>query len=222
MKNRIMKSFCGVVILLVGCGVMNKESEYNAILTQAIEQERINLRFPHVSDIQGFISLDNGTLIDKRLFEAWTVHNPREMHFNEDDLWLIFDLIIRHFDYINAGDEDGLRSTMEGMDGSDGNHFHPLIWAFMEEQKGSSLFVERIILSSFGFAIRVIISNDRGDEFHVWPLIDGSESWRIIRYFNHITLRKDWWPIEYIDLWAYIITMHIESWEHIRPRLQGD
>ena len=199
-----------------------------------IENSRINLRFPHVSDVQEFLTLDNGTLVDKRLLEAWTEGDDRGLHFNEDDLWFIFDLIIRHFGYINDGDEDMLFSTMMGQDVPDSNVFHPLIVIFMAEQKGTSLFVERIELSSVGSAIRVIVSNSKGDEFHIWPLLNrdmpGNYSWRINRYINHIG--EEYWTryhphlIEYnkpffadiepwkINLNAFWATGNYDIWEY--------
>jgi len=75
-----------------------------------IEPLRIEERFPHVSHFEEYIILDNGTLVDARLFEAWTVQNDVEQNFSEEDLWFIFDLIIMHIKYMNDGDEYGLLS----------------------------------------------------------------------------------------------------------------
>jgi len=120
------------------------------------------------------------------------------LSYDDEDLWLIFDLIIRHFKYMEIGNEELLFSTMFTMDGSDANHFHPAILNLMDAHRGTSLFVERILLSSAGFFIRVVLSNAQGEEFHVWPLLQSiitvyapgyqSEKWIITRYFNHVCI----------------------------------
>ena len=160
--------------------------------TDDTEEERIRIRFPYVADIARYIALDNGTLVDKRLFPVL----ESEFSRSESDIWLMFELIIRHFKYMDKGDEDMLFSTMLTMDGSDMNYFHPAIFNLMDRHRGTSLFVERITLSSAGFFIRVVISNAQGEEFHVWPLVQPiitvyapgyeSETWLISRYFNHV------------------------------------
>ena len=177
-----------------------------------IEQLKIEERFPHVSHLEEFIILDNYTLVDTRLFEAWTVQNDFEQNFSEEDLWCIFDLIITHIKYMNDGDKCGLLSTMLGQDGSDANHFHPHIFAFMNEHKNSELFVERILLSSVGSGIRVVVSNIQGEEFHIWPLLNthweiNASTWRINRYFNNLS--KEHWVREHNHLLEYIMPFHV-------------
>ena len=187
-----------------------------------IEQQRIMLRYPHVSYEQNFITLDNGTLVDTRLFEAWTVHNPRERNFQKEDLEYIFELIIKHVYAINAGsriidvhtanegDELLMHSTTIAQDGSDSNRFHPAIDDFVEKHKNTSLFVERIVLSSAGFGIRVIVSNYAGEEFHIWPLLyeHYPYSWRVNRYFNHVG--EQYWVPEHEHLWKYVEPFHVD------------
>ena len=209
----------GMILILPDC----------IILPDYIEQLRIEERFPHVSHLGEFIILDNGTLVDARLFEAWTAHSDFEQNFNEEDLWFIFDLIIMHIKYMNDGDEYGLLfSTMMGQDASDSNHFHPQIFAFMNEHKNSGLFVERILLSSAGSGIRIVVSNIQGEEFHIWPLINTNTywefikeinaysstwAWRINRYFN--TLPKGYWISEHGHLLEYIIPFHVFELEPV-------
>ena len=133
-----------------------------------IEKQRIAERFPHVSSQQEFISLDNGTLVDIRLFEAWEFERPNERTYKIEDLEFIFDLFIRHIDHINSGDIAllfGEESTMMGMDASDANYFHPRIEAFMEIHKETELFVHRIELTSVGFGFRIVASNDKMRRF---------------------------------------------------------
>jgi len=195
-----------------------------------IEQLRIEERFPHVSYLEEFIILDNGTLVDARLFEAWTVQNDASLNFNEEDLWYIFDLIIMHIKYINDGDRYGLLSTMMGQDASDSNHFHPQIFAFMNEHKNSGLFVERILLSSIGSGIRIVVSNSQGEEFHIWPLLNTNwefireinaygSTLRINRYVNNLS--KEYWVNEHSHLLEYILPFHVfgqpsldENWQN--------
>lgn len=194
----------------------NLTDEDIVALVCCIEQERIRQRFPHVSGVSDFIRLDSGTLVDKRLFEAWPESGYEGHRFGENDLWLIFDMIIEHFNYMNNGDMHGMfRSTMMGVDIPDANVNHPLIVIFMHEQKNTALFVESIELSSIGAAIRVVVSNDKGDMFHIWPFIDmETDSWRIARYTNH--LPKEWWitMTENEHLWEYIeyFNLHRKHW----------
>ena len=177
-------------------------------VTCDIEEERIRIKFPGVADMARYIALDNGTLVDKRLFDDLYY---KGLSYDDEDLWLIFDLIIRHFKYMEIGDEELLFSTMFTMDGSDANHFHPAILNLMDAHRGTSLFVERITLSSAGFFIRVVISNAEGEEFHVWPFVQSiitvyapgyeSETWLISRYFNHVG--DYYWIIYHTHLWEY-------------------
>jgi len=173
-----------------------------------IEAERLRLRFPYISDLKEFIVLDNGTLVDNRLFAALEL----EGFFEERDLHFILDLIARHFRYMDYGDAEMLFSTIIGMDGSDSNHFHPAILSLMNNYKGSSLFVERIELSSVG-NFRAVVSNAHDEELHIWPLIDSNElgydSWRIVRYLNHID--KDWWLSDHNHLWEYVRPFHLSE-----------
>ena len=189
-----------------------------------VEQQKIMLKFPHVSYKQTFITLDNGTLVDTRLFEAWTVPNPQTFNYSKEDLKYIFNLIIDHVYAINAGskikdfhttnegEELLMHSTMMGQDGSDSNHFHPAIDEFVEINQNTSLFVEEIVLSSAGIGIRIIISNYADERIHIWPLLYESYpySWRINRYFNHLS--EQYWIPDHEHLWKYVEPFRVH-WE---------
>jgi len=167
---------------------------------EAVELQRILRRFPHVGE-QQFISLDNGTLVDTRLFEAWLVPNDFDRNFDREDLEFIFGLLIRHFDYVNSGDWDRFILSTTAVDDAE----YRRLQTFMENHKGSFLFVERVELSSVGGGIRVIVSNNANKELHIWPLFErqgsGHDEWHIIRYFNHYP--EFIWIPEHEHLWEY-------------------
>lgn len=161
-----------------------------------------------VSITKEFIELDNGTLIDTRLIEASQGRVNVISTFDESTLYDLFDLIIRHFYYMELGDIELFRSTLTGQPwyGTDQNVHHPSLIEFMQLMQHTGLFVERIELSNLGMNMRVIVSNDLGEEFHIWPLFhsgfDEDESWGIHNYLN--TSDKSFWISISPHLWEFV------------------